>query len=83
MPFIEPVAAVLVVALLIFLMVIVTVRMATGPGRSQGKASQETVRADRAEKAIHDVLVYADGVADVEPVARVVVDTLKESGYTK
>jgi len=79
---IEPVAAVLVVVFAIILIVLVVARMATGPERARMTASTETVRADRAEKAIHDVLVYANGVADVEPVARVVVDTLKESGYT-
>ena len=79
---IEPVAAVLVVVFAIILIVLVVARMATGPKRARMTASTETVRADRAEKAIHDVLVYANGVADVEPVARVVVDTLKESGYT-
>lgn len=60
----------------------VMVRMITKPGRETRRANEETARAARAEQAIHDVLVYANARADVEPVARVVVDNLKRAGYT-
>jgi hypothetical protein len=86
----EVVAAILAIflfvagtALLVLYVVQQPARKRAQLNRARGAADEALARADRLEEVLRGVLVYALGVADVEPAARVVADTITRSGVLR